>query len=130
MTDKTKKLWEKTKIGRPLSDSHPKGHRFNAIKCTPTKPVGTLPASEDGVPLHWYEPRRLTTKELIQAQSFPIDYNFLKSKPNYVMGMSVPPFMIQRIGLEIAEQIWGINYNKHDNGQFFPTKKRLKQDAA
>ena len=46
------------------------------------------------------------------------------------MGMSVPPFMIQRIGLEIAEQIWGINYNKHDNGQFFPTKKRLKQDAA
>jgi hypothetical protein len=36
----------------------------------------------------------------------------------------------QRIGLEIAKQIWGINYNENDNGQFFPTKKGLKQDAA
>ncbi|PCJ12749.1 MAG: DNA (cytosine-5-)-methyltransferase [Planctomycetota bacterium] len=123
-----RKLWGKAAPGEILSKVHPKGHFFNLVKSTSVKPSNTLTASSP--PFHWYEPRYLTTKELIQIQSFPTDYNFLKSKPSYVIGMSVPPFMIQRIGLEIAKQIWGINYNENDNGQFFPTKKGLKQDAA
>ena len=45
-------------------------------------------------------------------------------------GKGRPTVMIQRIGLEIAEQIWGVNYNKHDNGQFFPIIKGPQQDAA
>jgi|TARA_R110002012_G_C11620934_1_gene608987 DNA (cytosine-5)-methyltransferase 1 len=128
ISKKIMELWIKAAPGDSLSKVHPKGSFFNSIKSTPIRPLNTLTASSP--PLHWYEPRYLTTKELIQAQSFPVDYNFLKSKPSYVMGMSVPPFMIQRIGLEIAKQIWGINYNKHENGQFFPTKKRMKQNAA
>ena len=48
-------------------------------------------------------------EEIIRFQTFPEDYNFGKLNAVYVMGMSVPPFMIQRIANEIIEQ-W---LNKH-----------------
>jgi DNA (cytosine-5)-methyltransferase 1 len=48
---------------------------------------------------------------IIRVQSFPDDYNFCKAKPQYVCGMSVPPFMTQRVALEIGRQWFGIEYN-------------------
>ena len=48
---------------------------------------------------------------IIRVQSFPDDYNFLKIKPQYVMGMSVPPYMTQRVALEIGRQWFGIEYD-------------------
>ena len=39
--------------------------------------------------------------EIKRIQTFPEDFNFLKTDPCYVMGMSVPPFMTQRVALEI-----------------------------
>mgnify|MGYP003324478066 CR=1 FL=1 len=45
--------------------------------------------------------RSLTVREAARLQTFPEDFNFLKSDPRYVMGMSVPPFMTQRVALEI-----------------------------
>lgn len=39
-------------------------------------------------------------------QSFPQDYNFLKSKAKYVCGMSVPPFMMQRVADQIYKQFF------------------------
>lgn len=34
--------------------------------------------------------------------SYPLDYNFIKIEPKYLIGMSVPPIMTA----QIAYQIW------------------------
>jgi DNA (cytosine-5)-methyltransferase 1 len=65
-----------------------------------------LVASADAVPIHWSEPRRLTGIECVRLQTFPDDYNFLNQPANYVCGMSVPPFMMQRVALEIYRQFF------------------------
>ncbi len=50
------------------------------------------------------EKRTLTKRELCLAGSFPLDYNFLKNKVGYLIGMSVPPLMTAQISNEIYEQ--------------------------
>jgi DNA (cytosine-5)-methyltransferase 1 len=57
------------------------------------------------------ENRYKTDSEIIKAGSFPSDYNFLKQKSSYLIGMSVPPVMIARIATEIYNQ-WIIKINK------------------
>lgn len=46
----------------------------------------------------------ISDKAVIRAQSFPDDFNFLKQDPLYLCGMSVPPFMMQRIANQIYKQ--------------------------
>jgi DNA (cytosine-5)-methyltransferase 1 len=53
----------------------------------------------------------LSGAEVTRLQSFPDDYNFCKAKPQYVCGMSVPPFMTQRVALEIGRQWFGVEYD-------------------
>ena len=96
------KFWKKVKPGDPLSKAHPKGHYFNMSVVNPNIPARTVTATQ-GL-MKWDEPRYLSAGEVLRIQSFPEDYNFLKSDPCYVMGMSVPPFMTQRVALEIAEK--------------------------
>jgi DNA (cytosine-5)-methyltransferase 1 len=50
------------------------------------------------------EPRYINDIEIIKAQTFPTDYDFLKGQPTYICGMSVPPFMMQRIADQITRQ--------------------------
>jgi len=109
LTDVTKALWDKTLPGDSLSKAHPKGHRFNAIKCDPNSPANTLSAGADANPMHWHEPRRFSTLENARIQTFPDDYKFGKFKDNYVCGMSVPPFMMQRVATAIGEQMGWYN---------------------
>lgn len=52
----------------------------------------------------FYELRFLSNKEIIKAASFPNDYNFLKCRPVYVCGMSVPPLMMYRVASNIYNQ--------------------------
>lgn len=47
---------------------------------------------------------QLNDETVIRCQSFPDDYNFLDSKSQYVCGMSVPPFMMQRVADQIYKQ--------------------------
>jgi DNA (cytosine-5)-methyltransferase 1 len=68
-------------------------------------------ASPDAVPIHWKEARRFTGAEMCRVQSFPDDYEFCGVDPGYVMGMSVPPFMTQRVALEISRQWFGVEYD-------------------
>lgn len=109
LTAETKKLWEKVKPGETLSKAHPKGHYFGEYKAHPDRPCTTLTASN--VPIRWDKPQRFSEGELKIIQSFPDDYNFLKTKPGYVMGMSVPPFMTQRVALEIGRQWFNLEYD-------------------
>ena len=49
-------------------------------------------------------PRYRNKDELLLCSSFPKDYDFKGSKPEYIMGMSVPPLMIQKIAQQIRIQ--------------------------
>lgn len=73
--------------------------RFGDKLCSMREPLPTI------VTMHRYfinDREEITDRTLIRAQTFPEDYNFSKAQPKYVCGMSVPPFMMQRI----ADQIW------------------------
>jgi DNA (cytosine-5)-methyltransferase 1 len=45
-----------------------------------------------------------TTRDVALASTFPMDYSYLKTKPGYLVGMSVPPVMIAQIASKIKEQ--------------------------
>lgn len=51
-----------------------------------------------------YDGHRLAKQDIIRAQSFPKDYNFLDQSPQYVCGMSVPPVMMAQIAKQIHNQ--------------------------
>ena len=52
-----------------------------------------------------YEESRYRSKlELTKSGTYPTDYKFLKVKPEYLIGMSVPPVMTAQIALRIYEQ--------------------------
>ncbi len=54
-------------------------------------------------------PRYRNYDELCECGSYPKDYNFGKNKPQYLIGMSVPPVMIAQIATEIYKQ-WIIKF--------------------
>lgn len=47
----------------------------------------------------------LSDSEVMRGQSFPDDYEFLNCDPGYVCGMSVPPFMMQRVADQVYKQL-------------------------
>jgi DNA (cytosine-5)-methyltransferase 1 len=49
-------------------------------------------------------PRKTTKKEVSQIGTYPLDYNFKKIEPKYLIGMSVPPVMTAQIATEIYNQ--------------------------
>ena len=50
------------------------------------------------------EPRHLNNMEMILAGSFPLDYNFGSLRPEYLIGMSVPPVMMAQVSNQIKLQ--------------------------
>jgi DNA (cytosine-5)-methyltransferase 1 len=52
----------------------------------------------------WDYPRHPNKVEYCLAGSYPLDYNFLKNKVHYLIGMSVPPVMTAQIATEIYNQ--------------------------
>ena len=100
-------LWAKTKPGEKFSKYHINGNLFGSVKINKNKPFPTV--TTQSTHYHWNIFRHFIKEEIIRFQTFPEDYNFEKLNAVYVMGMSVPPFMIQRIANEIIEQ-W---LNKH-----------------
>jgi DNA (cytosine-5)-methyltransferase 1 len=109
ITAETTLLWEKIKPGQHLGDAHPKGSRFSEFKINPLGAACTIVSGATFY--HWDQPRTLSGAEVVRLQSFPDDYNFRKVKPQYVCGMSVPPYMTQRVALEIGRQWFGIQYD-------------------
>ena len=49
-------------------------------------------------------PRLINKFELCKVGSYPLDYNFLKLRPEYLIGMSVPPLMTGKIAEQIYKQ--------------------------
>jgi DNA (cytosine-5)-methyltransferase 1 len=54
------------------------------------------------------EERHMANSEIIAVQTFPVDYNFCGVSVNYVCGMSVPPYMMQRVASEVRRQLLGL----------------------
>ena len=50
------------------------------------------------------EPRYRSKNELCKCGTYPVDYDFIKNKPEYLIGMSVPPIMTAQIATEIYNQ--------------------------
>ncbi len=85
----------------------PSGNTFGFIyRSHPNRPSSTVTGSPRVY--HWAYPRIFNVAEVKRAQSFPDDYNFnnqIVSRAHYICGMSVPPFMMQRIATQIYEQL-------------------------
>lgn len=79
---------------------------FNHVLVLPGKVAPTQTASIRHI--HWASDRRLSDSECVRLQTFPDDYDFLDSDAGYVCGMSVPPFMMQRVADQVARQCFGL----------------------
>ena len=98
--------WNKSKEGESFNKYHPKGSYFSKCKISRSKPIRTLTASADDY-THPTERRYLNWHEWTIGSSFPMDMNWLDwgfNKKKWAMGMSVPPFMMQRIADQIYKQ--------------------------
>jgi DNA (cytosine-5)-methyltransferase 1 len=104
------RLWHKVKPGQSFSKAHFKNHWFGHVKASPDKPFHTLVASDNCGRIHykWDKPELLPYQWWVRAFTFPEDFKFKRvTEARYVMGMSVPPFMIQRIAIDISKQLLG-----------------------
>lgn len=94
--------WEICPIGAGADVS--KGGFNSQKKIDPDGPCLTQIGSQKH--FHHKEIARISDDLVKRLQSFPDDYNFLDAKPHYVCGMSVPPFMMQRVADQIYKQFF------------------------
>jgi len=100
-------LWENRKKGDiDLSDISLRERnilsRFNAKFLYKEKPANTITGGEQCV---LFDKKRNRNKtELLKCGTYPMDYDFGKLKPEYLIGMSVPPVMTAQIATEIYKQ--------------------------
>lgn len=99
------KYWNKIKPGQAMSEVHEKGSLFGQIKLDPNSPCPTMTSKEYQF-WHWLEPRLLSSKQSFRIQTFPDDYKANNVDAKYICGMSVPPYMAQRIAAQIAKQLF------------------------
>jgi DNA (cytosine-5)-methyltransferase 1 len=104
-TDHDQYIWDRRIVGdRKYSDVlvrvQGRNSNFNSSFIYPHRPVPTIASSSGSKLTLFDEPRKMNSKELIMAQSFPLDYDFGGTnctKIQYVVGMSVPPLMVAHI---------------------------------
>jgi DNA (cytosine-5)-methyltransferase 1 len=58
-------------------------------------------------------------EDVVTAQTFPQDYDFIKQSVEYICGMSVPPVMMKRVVARLIESgvfdYKGVNYDRYRN---------------
>lgn len=99
--------WKITAPGKSLGEAYKaatgRDGYFTQTKVAPDRAVPTIVAGSDM--FHYAEPRYLTDAEFIRLGSFPDDYQFFaKGMAKYLIGMSVPPKMMQRVAECIRDQ--------------------------
>ena len=111
LTNETTEVWKKRKPqDKNLAQIHIRisgiNKRFNAVFIKDNKTPFTIAASADSIPIRMDFPNRVNDQELCQIGSFPLDYNFLDIKPNYLIGMSVPPLVMAQISHQVYLQLF------------------------
>jgi DNA (cytosine-5)-methyltransferase 1 len=104
-------FWDLVSFGESFSKAHPKGSFFNDDKSDPNRALPTITANAGHGSWHYAIKRPINDLEAKRAGSYPLDYNFLKLKAKYLIGMSVPPVMTANIATEIYNQ-WLSNLSK------------------
>lgn len=65
--------------------------------------LGTITAGNGG-DFRYHDDMKMSDTDYIMGGSFPLDYDFKGNRPQYLIGMSVPPIMTAQIALQIYEQ--------------------------
>lgn len=109
LTGKARLLWNnRIETDTLLSDACFRMYKtkiyFSSMLQQDEKPLYTIVGSESSPIIHYAKPNVLSDTELKRGGSYPIDYNFIKLKPKYLIGMSVPPVMTAQVATEINEQ--------------------------
>ncbi|RWX03349.1 DNA cytosine methyltransferase [Flavobacterium cerinum] len=107
-------IWDKRLLGDrtyscTLQRIENRESNFNSSYVYPDRPISTLTSSAGSKMTLFDEPRQMNSTELILAQSFPLDYDFLSdkyAKIKYVLGMSVPPLMMAHLATRLHKE-WG-----------------------
>jgi len=103
-TEIPKKFWHLCTPGESFSSvPEAKGSYFNYSRISSELPLPTIVPRNQVY--HYKFKRELVDIEIIKGQSFPEDYNFLNQRIDYICGMSVPPYMMQRIAEQIKLQL-------------------------
>jgi len=111
-------------VGRKRYFLTPKGHSmqnadriltgrngwFNKVRAHDKHPAPTLCGVSTGM-YHWNEPRWLTYREWKRLGSFPDDYWAETDRiGKYMIGMSVPPKMMEVVARAVCSQWLGVEY--------------------
>ncbi len=96
-------LWKKTKPGGDFGDVTQNGLRFNYAKFDGDNVSPTICAAARYS--HWNQTKEIEGRQFLRLQTFPDDFNCEKKMMKYICGMSVPPFMMQRIAKNVYEQM-------------------------
>jgi len=103
LTPLAESIYQKTQPGRLFRDVTG-GSWFTHRRLSFGLPSFTLDCSSKI--FHPEIPRFIDGIESVRIQTFPDDYNFCRKIVPHVCGMSVPPFMMQRLSLEVARQMF------------------------
>ncbi len=108
LSDNMKKVWENRKDGDSAMQQGSerltgKSTYFSQSYLYKNKTPGTLTSHEDSQVL-FDAPKYTSKNEACKIGSYPLDYDFGKKKPHYMIGMSVPPVMTANVATEIFNQ--------------------------
>ena len=108
LSEKMKETWEKRQFGD--SDMRAAYYRefgkdkfFSQNFIYSHEVPKTITSHEDSLVL-FDAPKYTSKNEVCKIGSYPLDYDFGKSKPHYLIGMSVPPVVMAQISSQIYLQ--------------------------
>ena len=106
---KQKDYWDKKKstdkgIGCVAKRIEGKDKYFSHVFVKSNLVLPTITSANDRQLCLFKEPRYLTDKEIKLGGSYPLDYEFNKVRPGYLIGMSVPPVMTAQVAHQIYKQ--------------------------
>lgn len=81
-----------------------KYQRFNTRYIYKELVCPTILSDNGSIYVEFDNPNVLSKEKLCQIGTFPIDYDFKKMNPKYLIGMSVPPVMMAQIAYQIYKQ--------------------------
>lgn len=97
--------WSKSSSGQTFADGiSDGGSMFGYTKVNRNDVVKTVVSSNGTYEWHDKLFRKLNNLEYKQVGTFPLDYNFKKIEPKYLIGMSVPPVMTAQVAHQIYLQ--------------------------
>lgn len=100
------KYYLQCKPGESFSKYHPNKMLFHSYRLAKYGPANTLPATCNCI-YHYESMRNLSRHEYFALQSFPQDFEVQSDQmAGYICGMSVPPYMMQRIADQIYKQFF------------------------